>query len=320
MRDTITTDRVHSDAWAVVLAGGDGTRLRNLTHKISGDRRPKQFCRIFGDRSLLGYTRERIRPLFRQDRTMFVLTKAHEQFYTEEFSKSERSALLVQPANRGTGVAIAASVFRILQYDWDAIVAFFPSDHYFRDDAAFAATVRSAVAEARTHQDYLILIGAEPRSPETEYGWIETGAPIGNFYRGPLLHVGRFWEKPPLTAAQELMNRGGLWNTFVTIGRARAFLDLMMSTVPMAVSHIANAFANRDLEQAYSGIQFDFSKDVLGHVARKLLVIPDRASGWTDLGSPHRVMDTLIENKIEPDWLRAMAVGSNNTWQPASIR
>jgi hypothetical protein len=64
----------------VILAGGDGTRLQKLTSRIAGDSRPKQFCRILGNKSLLGQTRERLRPVFRATRTMFVVTKTHEPF------------------------------------------------------------------------------------------------------------------------------------------------------------------------------------------------------------------------------------------------
>jgi mannose-1-phosphate guanylyltransferase len=69
-------ERVAPPIWAIVLAGGDGIRLKDLTLKIDGDSRPKQFSRIFGDRSLLGHTRERLKPIFGDDRLMFVVTRA----------------------------------------------------------------------------------------------------------------------------------------------------------------------------------------------------------------------------------------------------
>ena len=146
--------------WAVLLAGGDGTRLQRLTNRIAGDSRPKQFCRIFGGKSLLDQARERLRPLFREDRTMFVVTSAHEEFYRENLFDVDFPRLIVQPVNRGTGVAIAMALFRILQSDPDAIMAFFPSDHYYFDHAAFASTVESAIRFAEIHPDSLILLGA----------------------------------------------------------------------------------------------------------------------------------------------------------------
>src|ERR1700722_6335642 len=91
-------------SWAVLLAGGDGTRLQSLTHKIAGDSRPKQFCRIFGDKSLLNQTLERVSPLFPTCRTMFVVTKSHETFYREDLLNAGHSEIIEQPRNRGTGV------------------------------------------------------------------------------------------------------------------------------------------------------------------------------------------------------------------------
>jgi mannose-1-phosphate guanylyltransferase len=155
---------------------------------------------------------------------MFVVTKAHETFYREELSDANSSRVVAQPANRGTGVAIIVALLRVLQYGRDAVIAFFPSDHYFADDAALASMVQSAIGFARKHTESLILLGAEPRWPEVEYGWIEPGALVTNRCQTPLLRVRRFWEKPPLARARELMRAGGLWNTFVTIGQAGAFI------------------------------------------------------------------------------------------------
>src|SRR4051794_39925562 len=72
--------------WAVVLAGGDGTRLQQLTRLITGDARPKQFCPLFGDKSLLTHTRDRIAPLIPQEQTLFVLSRAHEAYYRSDLA------------------------------------------------------------------------------------------------------------------------------------------------------------------------------------------------------------------------------------------
>jgi mannose-1-phosphate guanylyltransferase len=77
-----------SHPWAVVLAGGDGTRLQDLTLKIAGDSRPKQFCSIFGGESLLAQTRARIASLFPLDRELFVVTRAHEIYTAKNYRAS----------------------------------------------------------------------------------------------------------------------------------------------------------------------------------------------------------------------------------------
>ena len=289
--------------WAVVLAGGDGTRLQSLTLKISGDSRPKQFCSIFGGKSLLSQTWQRLGPLFPRDHTMTVLSGAHERFYREELPPAN-SHVLVQPENRGTGVAITTSILRIMRSDMDAMVAFFPCDHYYKDEDAFAVTIRSAMAFAEEHPTSLVLLGAQAHLPEVEYGWIEPGQAIRDL---PLLRVNRFWEKPSLPEAQALLRRGCLWNTFVTVGRAETFLELLCAEIPDVVSSIAAALTDQDLDPAYRGLStIDFSHAVLVPQPHRLLVVRDAVSGWADLGNPARVIDTLTRNNIEPAWLAGM--------------
>jgi mannose-1-phosphate guanylyltransferase len=291
-------------SWAVLLAGGDGTRLQSLTRQIAGDSRPKQFCRIFGGKTLLGQTLERLDPLFRADRTMFVVTKAHEAFYREDLRRTDDSRILAQAQNRGTAVAIAAALLRIVQRDADAVVAFFPCDHYYSDDDAFASTVRAALTAAEEYPASLILVGAEAHHPEVEYGWIEPGLKLLGPSPAALSRVNRFWEKPSLPRARELLRCGCLWNTFVTIGRADAFLELLCAAMPDVVFRLAGVLTDNDLEWAYREVRaVDFSRDVLAPQPDRLLVLRDAASGWTDLGNPARVFHTLARNSIEPAWL-----------------
>ena len=96
-------DSSASHVWAVFLAGGDGVRLRDLTRRIAGDSRPKQFCRIIGGQSLFRQTRTRLTPLFSGDRQVFVLSRAHEKYYAEDLTDAGDSHVIEQPLNRGTG-------------------------------------------------------------------------------------------------------------------------------------------------------------------------------------------------------------------------
>lgn len=299
------------DCWAIVLAGGDGTRLQSLTRRIVGDSRPKQFCRIFGGRTLLRQTRDRIEPLFSRHRTLYVVTRAHAQFYSEDLRDTEEARVLVQPQNRGTGVAITAALLPILQAEPDSIVALFPSDHYYSNEESFRCAVRSAVRFAGAYPRSIILLGADAHAPEIEYGWIEPGQAVVEALPTQLHHVSRFWEKPSQAHAQTLLRAGCLWNTFVTIGRAGAFQDLLNSQIPDVARQVSSALAAGDLDTAYRGVRaVDFSREVLTPRADRLLVLRDAASGWADLGNPSRVVDTLVRNHVEADWLNEMLVAA----------
>jgi mannose-1-phosphate guanylyltransferase len=110
--------------WAVLLAGGGGIRLRDLTRRIAGDSRPKQFCRIVGDESLFGQTRRRIAPLFQRDRQVFIFSRAHEPYYCEDLEDTSDSCIIEQPLNRGAGIAMAIAAVHVLMCDPDAIIGF----------------------------------------------------------------------------------------------------------------------------------------------------------------------------------------------------
>jgi mannose-1-phosphate guanylyltransferase len=302
---SIDSNIVSGHLWAVLLAGGDGIRLKDLTRRIAGDSRPKQFCRILGGKSLFRQTRARLEPLYHCNRQVFILSGAHERYYIEELADIGDSCVIAQPLNRGTGIAIILALLHVLGRDRDAVIGFFPCDHYYSDDDSFRLTIRSAAVCAAQHPESIILVGAEAGYPEIEYGWIEPGVLVSQAAVGPLSRVNRFWEKPPLGQARALLGRGCLWNTFVTVGRAATFLEVLCAQVPAAVASIRRALAYSALEPAYSALPaVDFSRDVLVNQPRRLLVLRDQTSGWADLGSPARVFDTLARNGIQPEWVR----------------
>ena len=139
---SLPTPAARRHLWAVLLAGGDGTRLRDLTARIAGDDRPKQFCPIIGAESLLSQTRARLDPLFSGDRQVFVVSRAHEMYYSEELADARDSLVVAQPMNRGTAVGIIIALVQVMQADPDAIVGFFPCDHHYSDDESFRSIVR----------------------------------------------------------------------------------------------------------------------------------------------------------------------------------
>src|SRR5262249_47631338 len=158
-----------------------------------------QFCPIFGGRSLLADTRSRILPVVAPNRTVFSVRKAHERFWLPDLSDVDRARILVQPSNKGTAAGIVGAVMHVLTLDPEAVVCCLPADHYYDADSRFQAAVESMYAAAFEDPISLVLLGAPPYYPETEYGWIQPGDNAA---------VARFVEKPSMEDARVLMDSG----------------------------------------------------------------------------------------------------------------
>jgi mannose-1-phosphate guanylyltransferase len=287
-------------AWAVILAGGDGTRLSSFTRLVSGEARPKQFCRLYGNRTLLAHTRRRLAPAIPAERTVFAVVKSHERFYNSELADVAPSRLVVQPANRGTTPAIVSSLLRIARLAEDPIVAFFPTDHFYAQETRFVISVRMAIEAVRDSPDMLVVLGASAQHAEVEYGWIEPTEMLPCRFTNSLFRVRRFWEKPSIHVAQTLHARGCLWNTFVMLGRASTFLKTLKAAVP----HLLDAFettlgAGMHLDTEHARALYDilapgdFSRQVLSVCAEQLAVLKLGHVGWSDLGTPERVLSAI---------------------------
>jgi len=285
---------------AIVLAGGDGTRLQALTRALTGDDRPKQFCPILGHETLLEQTRRRARMLVEPERLLTVVTRRHERFYAPLLADASPRSVIVQPENRGTATAIVLALLRLGCVAPEGPVVVLPSDHYVSDDAAFMVRVEGALEAVLARPDLVVLLGIAPDRPEVEFGWIEPGALILNAGPWPLYRVARFWEKPRLALATRLVRQGGLWNSFVIVAQPSTLEGLIRTAVPGLVEAFAAARArlgtpweDEVVRRAYARLpSTDLSKHVLEKHAANLAVLPVSGLGWNDLGDPGRVLAT----------------------------
>lgn len=194
-----------------------------------GSPRPKQFCALVGDESLLGQTMLRTAPAIRTGQVLVALSKAHKPFYDQE-RRVPHQQRVVQPSNIGTGPAILLCLMSIAEIDAEAIVAILPSDHFYAREGVFCEALDRAFDLAGRGTDSVMLLGSPANRPEVEYGWIDAGACIGPGQTG-VYRVRGFREKPGLDEAKLLLEQGALWNTFVMVGHVGAFHSLVNSTM-----------------------------------------------------------------------------------------
>jgi len=289
--------------WAILLAAGEGSRVAHLTRGVDGAPVPKQFCSIHG-RTLLEMARQRARQLVPDQRMVTVVARRHRRWWEAE-TPGVAGRIVVQPDNRGTAAGLLLPLLHVGERDPDAIVWIVPSDHWVADEPVLASAVHRAIERVRRDRDRVVLLSMAPDGPETQYGWIVPGrADVDG-----IANVNAFVEKPSVGHARQLLLDGAGWNSFLLVGRIDALLALYARRCPGMVEEFLAARNGGGLESLYQGLpRRDFSRDVLEGSEQQLLVLQVPACGWTDLGTPERLLDCLNGEALRVADLPAAAI------------
>jgi len=267
----------------LIMCGGAGTRLWPASREVH----PKQFLRLFGAHSTFQDTLARVsdRALF--DRPVVITNAAYRFMVLEQLGEIGLEAdVLLEPARRDSGPAIAAGAAFAKSRDGDAIVLALAADHVVRDTPAFVAACRqglTAAAEGR-----IVTFGVRPERAATEYGYINPGKAIS----GDVRAVAKFVEKPDPATAAAYIEAGYLWNSGNFMFRASVLLDEYRKVDPQSVEAVADAVgkAGRDLgfvtlEPEAFGSAKAISIDYAVMEKTSLAAVVPVTCGWSDVGS-----------------------------------
>ncbi|MDJ0737759.1 MAG: mannose-1-phosphate guanylyltransferase [Nostocaceae cyanobacterium] len=285
----------------VILAGGKGERFWPLSR--SG--RPKQFLSLDGSsRSFLQATADRLLPLADGWENLWVITSSEiAQGVQEQLPELPSSNLLIESQGRDTAPAVAWASLEIKKrYGEEAIIGFFPADHWIADHKAFTHTLNAACQLAAS-KAAIVTLGSKPTFPSTAYGYIELGEKIGTFNDLPAYHVNRFTEKPDPQTAESFVSVGQFnWNTGMFVFRASTIIQELYIHAPEIIQPIA---------QNGPGIYPQLPKKSIDYALMEkthLAYVLPAEFDWDDLGDWNAV-ERLLKTEDNPNVELATHVG-----------
>ena len=304
--------------YALILAGGRGTRFWPRSRKRSA----KQVLNVVGRRSLLQDTVERLSPIVPHDR-IWVLTNDHlREEIVRQLPEVPSCQILAEPMQRNTAPAIGLAAHILESIDPDAVMGVFPADHVIAKPAPYRAVLRAAYKAAGAGR--LMVVGIEPRWPETGYGYIEFPAGTQAGAREPKA-VRRFCEKPKLPKARRYVAEGNyFWNSGMFFWRVDRYLEELRRHLPKTATVLAAlpAFDSPDfatrLKHTFplcENISVDYA---VMEKARNVYGIPAGDFGWNDVGSWNAVYELLTRdergNVVTPE---SLCLDSHNNFVDA---
>lgn len=261
--------------YAVILAGGGGTRLWPLSRRA----RPKPFLPLLGEESLFQATLRRLPPVIAPEDVYVVAEDAHMPLVKEQAPWLRADQLIGEPVGRNTCAAVALAALRIDRPD-DEVMAVLPADHRVFDEQAFRAALATAAAAAADGS--FVTLGIRPNEPATGYGYIvaadsNTGASVRA--------VDRFVEKPSREVAEELLAHpnGVWWNAGIFVWRRDRILKGLAHHAEQVFEPLRDA---EDLAAVYPtlpSISIDYAVMEAVAAEGKVKVVPMDA-GWSDVG------------------------------------
>lgn len=288
-------ENARNDRVAVIMAGGMGTRFWPL----STARRPKQFLKLFDDRSLLQMSFDRIADLFPPERIFVLTNRAFVDLTREQLPGIPAENIIGEPLKRDTAAAVCLGALLCRRSFGNPVMITLTADHMIEPRDVFRKTLLSAVKTAQ-QGTALYTLGIQPTSPSTEYGYLELGQKVlddGGIEHFQLI---RFKEKPdPETARQYVASGKFLWNSGMFVWNTDTILQEMTRHLPhhvKALSEAVEAFGTsrwvKALDAAFASLERISIDYGVMEKAMEVRCVGCRFS-WKDMGGWQALRDYL---------------------------
>jgi mannose-1-phosphate guanylyltransferase len=280
--------------YAVILAGGGGTRLWPLSRQ----RQPKHLLSLYKDHTLLAETYARVRPLIRADHLLVITVAEHAQAARDELPEVPASNFVIEPEGRGTGPCVGLMAALLRKRDADAVMISLHADHAIEDEESFRRVLSAALEAAQA--GHLVTLGVAPTCPETAYGYIERGDRLDQAHGHDVYRVQRFTEKPDLEEACSFVESGRyFWNSGIFAWRVSTILEQFRRLQPQLYTQLMEIEPSlgtprqaEAMQRVWPSMQ-SVSIDVgIMEGADDVVVIPADV-GWSDVGCWTSVADLL---------------------------
>jgi mannose-1-phosphate guanylyltransferase len=288
-------DKLLEHYYAVIMAGGGGTRLWPLSRKTQ----PKQMLSLFDERSLFQTSVERLEGVFPYERILVVTVEDQAQELWEQCPAIPRENFILETMPRGTASVVGLAAVALQHRDPQAVMAVLTADHYIGDENKFRHTLQSAYDVAQ--DGYLVTLGIQPTFAATGYGYIQRGELIGVYDGLDVYHVLRFKEKPDEEQARQLLDAGDhAWNSGMFIWKVDRILAEFKRQMPdlyAGLEEIGRAWLSPEqkpiLEKVWPSLKPQTIDYGIMEGAERVAVIPAADFKWSDVGSWESLFDVL---------------------------
>lgn len=285
-----------SHTYAVIMAGGGGTRLWPVSRK----EKPKQLLPLLGQETLFQSTVHRLEDLFPPERIIVVTVEEQAREMKLQAPEIPEENYLIEPAPRGTASAVGMAAMVLQKRDPHASMAILPSDHFIRNVDLFHYLLKAAFEVA--DNGYLVTLGITPTAPSMAYGYIQQGRPVDGDYKYPVYTVKSFKEKPGEQTAQQLLRAGDhSWNSGMFIWRADTIMNEINKQMPQLSAElkvIGEAWGtpkqNEVLNERWHGLKNETVDYGIMENAERVAVLPAGGLGWSDVGMWSSLFEVLL--------------------------